>query len=72
MQMKVCFNITVVPNNRGTVSSRRTRGGMEGDQFMVCQPLIISDDEIRHLIELLDKSLFELAKEIYLSVGTQK
>ena len=52
--------------------SRRTRGGLEGDHFMVCPPLIITDDEMRHLMELLDKSLFELAKELDLSLGTKK
>ncbi|MFT7672043.1 MAG: adenosylmethionine-8-amino-7-oxononanoate aminotransferase [Gammaproteobacteria bacterium] len=52
--------------------SRRTRGGLEGDHFMVCPPLIITDNEMEHLLELLDKSLFELAKELDLPLGTQK
>jgi adenosylmethionine-8-amino-7-oxononanoate aminotransferase len=52
--------------------SRRTRGGLEGDHFMVCPPLIISDDELHHLLELLDKSLSELAKELDLSLSAKK
>ncbi len=54
------------------IYSRRTRGGLEGDHFMVCPPFIISDDEMRHLLELLDKSLFELATELGLSLGAKK
>jgi adenosylmethionine-8-amino-7-oxononanoate aminotransferase len=54
------------------IYSRRTRGGLEGDHFMVCPPLIISDDEMRHLLEMLDKSLFELAKELDLSFEAKK
>jgi adenosylmethionine-8-amino-7-oxononanoate aminotransferase len=39
------------------IYSRRTRGGMVGDHFMVCPPLIITDAEIDELMELLVASL---------------
>ena len=39
---------------------------------MVCPPLIISDDEMSHLLEMLDKSLFELGKELDLTLGAKK
>jgi adenosylmethionine-8-amino-7-oxononanoate aminotransferase len=39
------------------IYSRRTRGGLEGDHFMVCPPLTVSDSEIAEILEGLDLSL---------------
>jgi hypothetical protein len=39
------------------IYSRRTRGGLEGDHFMVCPPLTVSDGEIAEILEGLDLSL---------------
>jgi adenosylmethionine-8-amino-7-oxononanoate aminotransferase len=39
------------------VYSRRTRGGIVGDHFMVCPPLIITDAQIEELMEILVASL---------------
>jgi len=39
------------------IYSRRTRGGRVGDHFMVCPPLIISDDELGELLDKLSASL---------------
>jgi adenosylmethionine-8-amino-7-oxononanoate aminotransferase len=39
------------------IYSRRTRGGLEGDHFMVCPPLTISDSEITEILDGLDASL---------------
>jgi adenosylmethionine-8-amino-7-oxononanoate aminotransferase len=64
--------VEIAYKNGLIIYSRRTRGGLEGDHFMVCPPFIISDDEMRHLLELLDKSLFELATELGLSLGAKK
>lgn len=64
--------VEIAYKNGLIIYSRRTRGGLEGDHFMVCPPLIISDDEMRHLLEMLDKSLFELAKELDLSLAAKK
>ena len=64
--------VEIAYKNGLIIYSRRTRGGLEGDHFMVCPPLIISDDEMRHLLEMLDKSLFELAKELDLSFEAKK
>ena len=44
------------------IYSRRTRGGLEGDHFMVCPPLIVSDKQIVEIIELLDASLMAFAQ----------
>jgi adenosylmethionine-8-amino-7-oxononanoate aminotransferase len=37
--------------------SRRTRGGLEGDHFMVCPPLIVTREEIAEIMGLLVASL---------------
>jgi adenosylmethionine-8-amino-7-oxononanoate aminotransferase len=37
--------------------SRRTRGGLEGDHFMVCPPLIVSREQIAEIMGLLMESL---------------
>lgn len=37
--------------------SRRTRGGLEGDHFMVCPPLIVTHEQIGEIMELLVASL---------------
>ncbi|HET6565444.1 MAG TPA: aminotransferase class III-fold pyridoxal phosphate-dependent enzyme, partial [Xanthomonadales bacterium] len=39
------------------IYSRRTRGGLEGDHFMVCPPLTVSDPEITEILDGLDASL---------------
>lgn len=49
------------------IYSRRTRGGELGDHFMVCPPLIISDEQIDEIIELLVASLDALATKLGLS-----
>lgn len=49
------------------IYSRRTRGGELGDHFMVCPPLIISDEQIDEIIELLVASLDALATKLGLT-----
>ncbi len=39
------------------IYSRRTRGGLEGDHFMICPPLTINDAEIAEVLNGLDDSL---------------
>ena len=39
------------------IYSRRTRGGLEGDHFMICPPLTVSDSEIAEILDGLDSSL---------------
>jgi 4-aminobutyrate aminotransferase-like enzyme len=46
------------------IYSRRTRGGLEGDHFLICPPLIITEPQIDELMELLEASLTRLADEI--------
>ncbi len=46
------------------IYSRRTRGGRIGDHFMVCPPLITSEEQINEIIDLLEQSLRIFADEI--------
>jgi adenosylmethionine-8-amino-7-oxononanoate aminotransferase len=39
------------------IYSRRTRGGIVGDHFMVCPPLIVTEEQIAEIVELLEASL---------------
>ena len=45
------------------IYARRTRGGIEGDHFMVCPPLIIDEAQVDELLGLLDESLAAFAAE---------
>jgi adenosylmethionine-8-amino-7-oxononanoate aminotransferase len=51
------------------IYSRRTRGGIVGDHFMVCPPLIITDAQVDELMELLTASLDAYAKSTGLPVA---
>lgn len=50
------------------IYSRRTRGGLEGDHFMICPPLIVEDDHIDEIIAILVESLDALATRLGLDV----
>lgn len=45
------------------IYSRRTRGGLEGDHFMVCPPLITTPAQIDEIIGLLTDALDAFAIE---------
>lgn len=49
------------------IYSRRSRGGKQGDHFMVCPPLIISESGINELISSLTSALEQFAAETGLS-----
>lgn len=49
--------------------SRRTRGGSEGDHFMVCPPLIVEDSHIEEIMDKLIQSLDALADRFDLPRG---
>ena len=46
------------------IYSRRTRDGVEGDHFLVCPPMIITEEHIDELIGKLRASLDDLAAEL--------
>ncbi len=43
--------------------ARRTRGGVAGDHFLVCPPMIVTEPQIGEILSILDDSLGVLAKE---------
>lgn len=49
--------------------SRRTRGGRIGDHFLVCPPLITTDEQIDEIMMMLTESLDDFAKEAGLDYG---
>lgn len=51
------------------IYARRTRGGNEGDHFMICPPLIINETQLDELLGLLEESLVAFAGEANLPVG---
>ncbi len=51
------------------IYSRRTRGGTEGDHFLVCPPMIITAAQVGDIISILSDSLQELADELHLPVN---
>jgi adenosylmethionine-8-amino-7-oxononanoate aminotransferase len=44
--------------------SRRTRGGHEGDHFLVCPPLIVTEAQVGEIMALLEQALSRFASEI--------
>ncbi|MFP1631918.1 aspartate aminotransferase family protein [Zhengella sp. ZM62] len=55
--------VEIAYENGLIIYSRRTRGGVEGDHFLVCPPLIISAGQIDELMALLVASLERFADE---------
>lgn len=51
------------------IYSRRTRGGIEGDHFMVAPPLIVSEAQIGEIMERLTDSILAMAQEMNLPVN---
>lgn len=51
------------------IYSRRTRGGYEGDHFLICPPLIVTRPQIDEIIGTLIESLDVMAAEMKLPVN---
>lgn len=52
------------------IYSRRTRGGTEGDHFLIAPPLIITEEQIEEIMVILRDALDAFAYEIGLPVDT--
>jgi adenosylmethionine-8-amino-7-oxononanoate aminotransferase len=46
------------------IYSRRTRGGTEGDHFLVCPPMITTEAQVGEIAELLHSSLLDFMKAV--------
>lgn len=51
------------------IYSRRTRGGYEGDHFLVCPPLITTREQVGEIMGILTDSLDAMAAEMNLPVN---
>ncbi|GJL90534.1 aspartate aminotransferase family protein [Hyphococcus sp.] len=51
------------------IYSRRTRGGYEGDHFLVCPPMVSDETHVEEIITKLTKALDRLAGELNLPVN---
>ncbi|MCB1332185.1 MAG: aspartate aminotransferase family protein [Roseivivax sp.] len=56
--------VDIAYDNGLIIYSRRTRGGTSGDHFLVCPPMIVTEDQLDDLTERLDRSLALYMAEI--------
>lgn len=56
--------VEIAYQNGLIIYSRRTRGGLSGDHFLVCPPMTVSEPQVEELIGLLDQSLSQFMAEI--------
>jgi len=63
--------VDIAYDNGLIIYSRRTRGGRIGDHFLVCPPLIVSDDQIDEILEKLSLSLETFGTEAKLPFGAR-
>ncbi|WP_299381252.1 aspartate aminotransferase family protein [uncultured Kiloniella sp.] len=56
--------VEIAYSNGLIIYSRRTRGGLEGDHFLVCPPMITSESQVEEIMTLLVKSLDTFEREI--------
>ncbi len=61
--------VDIAYENGLIIYSRRTRGGYDGDHFLVCPPMIVTDDHIEEIISGLVSSLDQFAAENKLPVS---
>jgi len=64
-EMNAFTRLVEIAYDRGLILySRRTRGGHEGDHFLVCPPLIVTEAQVGEIMALLDAALAQFAAEI--------
>lgn len=56
--------VEIAYGNGLIIYSRRTRGGLSGDHFLVCPPMIVTEAQIEELVALLDQSLAQFMAEV--------
>lgn len=52
------------------IYSRRTRGGIDGDHFLVCPPMITSEGQVDEIIDMLTTALDKFAAKAGLDMAT--
>ena len=56
--------VDIAYENGLIIYSRRTRGGISGDHFLVCPPLIVTEPDLDEITDILDRSLAQYMTEI--------
>ncbi len=56
--------VDIAYDNGLIIYSRRTRGGISGDHFLVCPPMIVNEEQIDEITAILDQSLATYMSEI--------
>ncbi len=56
--------VDIAYDNGLIIYSRRTRGGYDGDHFLVCPPMITTPEQVGEILDVLDRSLSELAEQL--------
>jgi adenosylmethionine-8-amino-7-oxononanoate aminotransferase len=66
-QLEAHARVVDIAYERGLIIySRRTRGGVEGDHFLVCPPMITTAEQVGEITAILDGTLEQLATELHL------
>lgn len=66
-QMAAFDRLVEIAYDKGLIIySRRTRGGYEGDHFLVCPPMTITAEQVGEVIETLTEALSDFAREVNL------
>ncbi len=55
--------VDIAYDNGLIIYSRRTRGGYDGDHFLVCPPMIVTEAQIDEIMQMLTTSLDQFASE---------
>lgn len=61
--------VDIAHENGLIIYSRRTRGGISGDHFLVCPPMIVTEPQLDEIAEILDRSLEQLMTEMPAASG---
>ncbi|MDK3073043.1 aspartate aminotransferase family protein [Sedimentitalea sp. JM2-8] len=61
--------VDIAYDNGLIIYSRRTRGGLSGDHFLVCPPLIVDETQLDEIAGILDRSLAQFMTEIPAPAG---
>ena len=56
--------VEIAYENGLIIYSRRTRGGLSGDHFLVCPPMIVTAPQVEEIAALLDRSLAQFMAQL--------
>ncbi|HEY9038681.1 MAG TPA: aspartate aminotransferase family protein [Roseovarius sp.] len=56
--------VDIAYDNGLIIYSRRTRGGASGDHFLVCPPMIVTEDQLDEMTDMLNRALAHFMAEM--------